>query len=131
MAIHKKREEGKAAARLLLESAAPVELPPAEINEAGATVEREEFKPHLGELLAVLQRGDTVAPAPMVMSDSIFVVHGPTRTFWVRLWHTDETHTQIDRLHVSACLPLARRVHIDLGEEDEEAIDEDDEEDMT
>lgn len=117
MAIHKKREDGKAAARMLLESAEPVELPPAEINEAGATVERPEFKLHLAELLAALQRGGAVAPAPMVMSDSIFVVHGQTRTFWVRLWHTDETRTEIDRLHVSACLPLARGVRIDIGDD--------------
>lgn len=120
MAIHKKREEGKTATRLLLESARPVELPPAEINEAGATLERAEFKPYLAELLAALQRGGTVAPAPMVMSDSIFVVHGETRTFWVRLWHTDATRTEIDRLHVSACLPLARNVRIGLGDDEED-----------
>jgi hypothetical protein len=129
MAIHKKREEGKTATRMLLESSAPVELPPATINETGATLERAEFKPYLAELLAALQQGGVVAPAPMVMSDSIFVVHGETRTFWVRLWHTDETRTAIDRLHVSACLPLARGVRIDIGEGNDEAID--DEEDET
>lgn len=124
MAIHKKREEGKAAARLLLESGEPVELPPAEINEAGVTVEREEFKSHLAELLAALRQGDVVTPAPMVMSDSIFVVHGQTRTFWVRLWHTDETRTGIDRLHVSSCLPLARGVRIDIGKDDDDEIED-------
>jgi len=126
MAIHKRREHGKPAARMLLESAEPVELPPAEINEQGVTVERAEFKAYLDELLAALRSGGVVEPAPMVMSDSIFVIHGSSRTFWVRLWHTDEERSQIDRLHVSSCLPLARDVWVDLGEEDD---DEDDEED--
>jgi hypothetical protein len=125
MAIHKRREHGKPAARMLLESAETVELPPAEINEAGVTVEREEFRPFLDELLEVLREGGVVDPAPMVMSDSIFVIHGESRTFWVRLWHTDETRAQIDRLHVSACLPRAQDVWVDLGEED--AADDDEE----
>lgn len=127
MAIHKRREEGKTATRMLLEAAEPVELPPAEVNEAGATLERAEFKPYLAELLAALSQGGVVVPAPMVMSDSIFVVHGQTRTFWVRLWHTDETRTEIDRLHVSACLPLARGVRIDIGADKDALDDEEDE----
>jgi len=120
MAIHKRREHGKPAARMLLESAEPVELPPAEINQQGVTVERVEFKAHLDELLAALRSGGVVEPAPMVMSDSIFVIDGRTRTFWVRLWHTDETRTEVDRLHVSSCLPLARDVWVDLGEADDD-----------
>ena len=126
MAIHKRREHGKPAARMLLESADPVELPPAEINQQGVTVERQEFKAHLDELFEALRGGGVVEPAPMVMSDSIFVIDGQTRTFWVRLWHTDESRTKIDRLHVSSCLPLAHNVWVDLGEEDD---DDDDEED--
>ncbi len=120
MAIHKRREHGKPAARMLLESAEPVELPPAEINEQGVTVERAEFKVYLNELLAALRSGGVVEPAPMVMSDSIFVIHGSSRTFWVRLWHTDESRTEIDRLHVSACLPRAQDVWVDLGEKDDD-----------
>jgi hypothetical protein len=116
MAIHKRREEsGRAVARVLLESAAPVELPPAGINEAGVTVERDAFRPHLDELFAVLREGDVVEPAPMVMSDSLFVVYGDTRTFWVRIWHTDESRTHIDRLHVVSCLPPAPNVQIKFG----------------
>jgi hypothetical protein len=106
MAIHKRREEsGKVAARLLLESAEPVELPPAEIDEQDATVEREEFRQYLPELLDELEAGGWVNPAPMVQSDSIFVIEGETRSFWVRLWHTDETRTHIARAHVLSCLP--------------------------
>lgn len=114
MAIHKKREEaGRVATRLLLESTTPVELPPAEINEPGVTVERAEFKPYLDELFTALRRGGEVRPAPMVMSDSIFVIDAETRTFWVRVWHRNPERTQIDRLHISACLPLARGIRID------------------
>jgi len=117
MAIHKRREEsGKVAARLLLESTEAVELPPAEIDEEGATVEREEFRKYLPELFDALEEGGWVDPAPMVQSDSIFVIEGETRSFWVRLWHTDESRTRITRLHVLSCLPLAPPFKIDFGD---------------
>lgn len=68
MAIHKKRDEsGRVAARLLLESQEPVELPPAEIDEQDATVEREEFSQYLPELLPRWRKAD-----------------GPTRLQWCR-----------------------------------------------
>ena len=101
MALHKKREEsGRSAARLLLESAEAVELPPAQLDEQDATIEREEFRQYLPELFEALREGGWVDPAPMVQSDSIFVIEGWTRIFWVRLWHTDESRTRIARLHV-------------------------------
>lgn len=117
MAIHKRRDEpGRVAARLLLESPEPVELPPAEIEEQDATVEREEFRQYLPELLDELEVGGWVDPAPMVQSDSIFVIEGETRSFWVRLWHTDETRTRIARAHVLSCLPHTPAFKIDFGE---------------
>jgi len=117
MAIHKRREEsGRVAARLLLESTEPVELPPAEIDEQDATVEREEFRQYLPELLDALEEGGWVDPAPMVQSDSIFVIEGETRSFWVRLWHTDETRARVARAHVLSCLPLAPTLKIDFGD---------------
>ncbi len=116
MALHKKREEsGRSAARLLLESAEPVELPPAELEEQDATIEREEFRQYLPELFAALREGGWADPAPMVQSDSIFVIEGWTRTFWVRLWHTDESRTRIAKLHVLSSLPLAPNLKIDFG----------------
>ena len=116
MALHKKRENtSPAAARLLLESAEPLELPPAEIDEGGVTVEREQFAAHLPELLEALREGGWVDPAPIVQSDSLFVIEGETRTFWVRLWHTDESRTHIARLHVVSCLPPVPSIRIDLG----------------
>ncbi len=115
MAIHKRREEsGKAAARLLLESTEPVELPPAEIEEENVTVEREEFRQYLPELLDELEEGGWVEPAPMVQSDSIFVIEGGTRSFWVRLWHTDESRERIARAHVLSCLPHTPAFKINL-----------------
>jgi hypothetical protein len=117
MAIHKKRDQARAAARLLLESTEPVELPPAEISESGVTVEREEFKTHLNELFQALNAGGKVSPAPIVRNDSLFVIHGRTRTFWVRLWYTDESRTHIDRLHVTSCLPLMRGLRIGASEQ--------------
>jgi hypothetical protein len=115
MAIHKRREEsGRVAARLLLESKEPVELPPAEIDEQDASVEREEFRQYLPELFDALSEGGWADPAPMVQSDSIFVIDGETRSFWVRLWHTDESRTRIARLHVLNCLPFTPSIKINL-----------------
>jgi hypothetical protein len=119
MAIHKKRDESSpAAARLLLESSAPIELPPAELDEQDATIEREEFRQHLAELFAALRSGGIVTPAPIVQSDSLFVVEGETRSFWVRLWHTDESRTRIARLHVLSCLPLGPGFKIKFGDQE-------------
>lgn len=116
MALHKKREvSNPAAARLLLESAEPVELPPAEIDEAGVTIEREDFRAHLPELLDALREGGYADPAPIVQSDSIFIIDGDTRSFWVRLWHTDESRTRIARLHVLSCHPHAPNIQITIG----------------
>lgn len=115
MAIHKKRQEANpAAARLLLESPEPVELPPAAVNEEGATLEREEFRVHLPDLFAALNEGGTATPAPLVQSESVFVIEGQKRTFWVRLWHTDATQTRVDRLHVLSCLPRVPSLKIKI-----------------
>ena len=117
MAIHKKREEaGRAIARLLLEAREPVELPPATVEEQGATVERAEFQVHLPELFTALRAGGTVNPVPLVQSDSLFIINGASRAFWVRLWHTDKTRTSIARLHVVNCLPRLAHVQISFGD---------------
>ena len=105
MAIHRKREEAKPGSRLLLESEDPVVLPPAEINTDGLSLEREEFRPFVEELLGLLRAGVTATPAPVVMSNSVFVIEGQTRSFWVRLWHFEGDQTKIDRLHLSSCPP--------------------------
>jgi hypothetical protein len=108
MAIHRRREEARPGARLVLESDEPVELPAAAVNLDGVTLEREEFRPHLEQLLDMLEQGTTATPAPVVMSDSIFVIEGSTRTYWVRIWHLGPERTLIDRLHVVSCVPRIR-----------------------
>ncbi len=105
MAIHRKREEARPGARLVLESSDPVELPPAEINLQGITLERENFRANLPELVEILQNGVTARPAPVVMSSSTFLIDGETRTFWVRVWHMEGDLTKIDRLHVTSSVP--------------------------
>ncbi|MEP7270055.1 MAG: hypothetical protein ABI882_01045 [Acidobacteriota bacterium] len=105
MAIHSKRQEHKPGARMLLQSEEPVELPPAEINLDGVTFEREEFRLYLEQLTERLAAGVSAQPAPVVMSDSIFVIDGLTRSFWVRIWHLDPERTRIDRMHITSCLP--------------------------
>ncbi len=90
---------------MLLESEDPVELPPAEINPDGVTFEREDFRRYLGQLTEILESGVIARPAPVVMSDSIFVIEGSSRSFWVRIWHLDPERTRIDRMHITSCLP--------------------------
>ena len=115
MALHKRREEsGRSVARVLLESPEPVELPPAEFDEQNVTIEREDFRQHLPELFFELREGCWVDPAPMVQSDSIFVIQGETRDFWVRIWHTDDTRTGIAKLHVLSCLPIAPTIKVNI-----------------
>ena len=105
MAIHRKREEARPGARMVLESSEPVDLPPAEINESGISVEKEDFRAFLPELLERLRSGVTASPAPVVMSDTVFVIEGDRRSFWVRLWHMEGDRSRIDRLHVTSCVP--------------------------
>jgi hypothetical protein len=105
MAIHRKREESKPGTRLLLESSEPVELPAAEVNLQGISLEREDFRAYLPELVEILQDGVTALPAPVVMSNSTFVIDGETRTFWVRFWHMEGDLTKIDRLHLISAVP--------------------------
>ena len=119
MPVVKKRNE-QTETRLLLESADPVELPPAEIDEKSVLVQFEKFKPYLPELLEELRAGTVAEPVPVMIDGSTFAIHGNTRTFWVKLWHAAGSElTKIDRAQVISCLPSARGVQIliDLPEE--------------
>jgi hypothetical protein len=52
-------------------------------------------------------------PVPVMIDGSTFAVHGPTRTFWVKLWHAAGSEmTKIDRAQVISCLPSTRGVQI-------------------
>jgi len=112
MPIVKKRNE-QTETRLLLESGEPVELPPAEIDDKAVLVQFEKFKPFIPELLDSLQAGTIAEPVPVMLDGSTFAVHGPTRTFWVKLWHAAGSDmTRIDRAQIISCLPSTRGVQI-------------------
>jgi hypothetical protein len=112
MPVVKKRNQ-QTETRLLLESEDPVELPPAEIDDAAVLVQFEKFKPYIPELLETLRAGTVAEPVPVMIDGSTFAVHGPTRTFWVKLWHAAGSElTKIDRAQVLSCLPSTRGVQI-------------------
>ncbi|HKR01833.1 MAG TPA: hypothetical protein VJT09_14225 [Pyrinomonadaceae bacterium] len=115
--------------RLLLEGDEPVELPPAEIEDSSVLVQFEKFKPFVPELLAALRSGTVAEPVPVMLDGSTFAVHGETRTFWVKLWHTANTDlTRIERAQVISCLPSTRGVQVVINESDDDWDDEFDEE---
>ena len=112
MPVVKKRNQ-QTETRLLLESPDPVELPPAEIDDHAVLVQFDKFKPYVPELLEALRAGTVAEPVPVMIDGSTFAVHGPTRTFWVKLWHAACSDlTKIDRAQVISCLPSTRGVQI-------------------
>ena len=120
MPIVKKRNE-QTETRLLLESEDPVELPPAEIDDRAVLVQFEQFKPYIPELLETLRAGTVAEPVPVMIDGSTFAVHGPTRTFWVKLWHAAGSElTKIDRAQVISCLPSTRGVQVVVESPDPE-----------
>ncbi|MDQ3256981.1 MAG: hypothetical protein M3R15_24335 [Acidobacteriota bacterium] len=130
MAVVKKRNESTET-RLLLESDEPVELPPAEIEESAVIAQFETFKPFIPELLDALREGTVAETVPVMMDGSTFVVHGATRSFWVKLWHSSAEMTRIERAQVLGCLPSTRGVQIMLaGDEFDDDGDFDDDEDF-
>lgn len=109
--------------RLLLESEDPVELPPAEIADGSVLVQFEKFKPFIPELLETLRAGTVAEPVPVMVDGSTFAIHGPTRTFWVKLWHAAGTEmTKIDRAQVISCLPSTRGVQILVESPEEDSL---------
>jgi len=71
-------------------------------------------------------------PVPVMLDGSTFVVHGDTRSFWVKLWHSSPERTRVERVQVISCLPSTRGVQIlvegpeDYADETDEYADEDD-----
>jgi hypothetical protein len=64
-----------------------VELPPVELNESSVTVQFEQYKPFVPELLVKLSEGTIAEPVPVIKDGSTFAIHGTTKTFWVKIWH--------------------------------------------
>jgi len=126
MPIVKKRNE-QTESRLLLESDEPVELPPAEVDESAVVLQFEQFRQYVPELLEELRDGTEATPVPVMMDGSTFVVHGETRSFWVKLWHSSSEMTRIERVQIISCLPSTRGVQILVDDlEDDDFDDEDD-----
>jgi hypothetical protein len=130
MPVVKKRNQ-QTESRLLLESDEPVELPPAEVDESAVVLQFEQFRQYVPELLEELRDGTEATPVPVMMDGSTFVIHGETRSFWVKLWHSSSELTRVERVQIISCLPSTRGVQIlvDDPEEYDEDDDFDDEED--
>ncbi|HYP54075.1 MAG TPA: hypothetical protein VEQ42_11075 [Pyrinomonadaceae bacterium] len=126
MAIFKKKNE-QTESRLLLESDDPVELPPAEIDDSAVVVNFDAYRPYLPELLEALRAGTVADPVPVMLDGSTFVVHGATRSFWVKLWHTNDDLDHIVRAQVVSCMPSTRGVQIYVAGLDDEDDDFDEE----
>ena len=118
MPILKKRDH-QTESRLLLESEDPVDLPAAEIADNGVLVQFDKFKPYVPELLDALRSGTIAEPVPVMNDGSTFAIHGETRTFWVKLWHTAGSELRrIERAQVISCLPSTRGTNVIIGDED-------------
>ena len=114
MAIVKKRNT-EIASTELLESVEAVELPPVELNESSVTVQFEQYKPFVPELLVKLSEGTIAEPVPVIKDGSTFAVHGTTKTFWVKIWHKAESEEiLIERVQILNCLPLMRNLKVIL-----------------
>src|SRR5258705_1083341 len=125
MPILKKRDH-QTESRLLLESADPVELPPAEIDDSGVLVQFEKLKPYIPELLAELRAGTTAEPVPVMNDGSTFAIHGETRTFWVKLWHAAGTElTKIERAQIISCLPSTQGMTVIVEDFDDQNYEHD------
>src|SRR5262245_29753345 len=120
MTVVKKRNY-QTETRLLLESGDPVELPPAEIVDDAVLVQFEKFKPYLPELLDELRSGTIAEPVAVMNDGSTFAIHGASRTFWVKLWHSAGTDmARIERIQVLSCIPSTRGVQILIDPIDDE-----------
>ena len=123
MPVVKKRNQ-QTESRLLLESDEPVELPPAEVDDSAVVLQFEQFRQYVPELLEELRDGVEAVPVPVMMDGSTFVVHGETRSFWVKLWHSSPEMTRIERVQIISCLPSTRGMQLLI--EDPEDYEEDD-----
>jgi len=112
MPIVKKRDH-QTETRLLLESGEPIDLPPAEVADAAVIVQFEKFKPYVPELLEALRSGTRAEPVAVMNDGSTFAIHGATRTFWTKIWHTAGTDlTKIERVQIISCLPSTQGLQV-------------------
>ena len=126
MPVVKKRNQ-QTESRLLLESNDPVELPPAEIEDGAIVLQFEQFRQYVPELLEALRAGTMAEPVPVMMDGATFVIHGATRSFWVKLWHSSAEMTRIERAQIISCIPSTRGMQLIVDEAN--AYDDDDDDD--
>jgi len=130
MPVVKKRNE-QTETRLLLESDEPVELPPAEVAEGAVVLQFDAFRQYIPELLEALRAGTVAEPVPVMLDGSTFVVHGATRSFWVKLWHAAGSESaRVERVQVISCLPSTRGLQVIVDDPDD-FLEDDDEDDDT
>jgi hypothetical protein len=125
MPVVKKRNQ-QTESRLLLETNEPVELPPAAIEDGAVVLQFEQFRQHVPELLEALRAGTLAEPVPVMLDGSTFVVHGATRSFWVKLWHSSAERTRIERAQIISCLPSTRGMQLIVDDLNGYAGDDDD-----
>jgi hypothetical protein len=128
MPVVKKRNQ-QTESRLLLESDEPVELPPAEVEDSAVILQFEQFRRYVPELLEELRDGVEATPVPVMMDGSTFVIHGDTRSFWVKLWHSSPEMTRVDRVQIISCLPSTRGINVLVEDPEGYGEGEDEEED--
>ena len=117
MPVVKKRDH-QTESRLLLESDDPIDLPPAEVADDAVLLQFDKFKPFVPELLDALRAGTTVEPVAVMNDGSTFAVHGETRTFWVKIWHSAGTElSKIERVQIISCLPSTQGLQVVIGDE--------------
>ena len=131
MPVVKKRNQ-QTETRLLLEGDDPVELPPAEVAESAVVLQFETLRQYVPELLKELREGTLVEPVPVMLDGSTFVVHGETRSFWVKLWHSSPERTRVERVQIISCLPSTRGLQllVEDPEDGDETDDLDDDDDL-
>jgi len=102
-----------------------VELPAANIDERAVIVQFDKDKPFTGELLDTLREGTIAGLVPVMRDGSTFAIHTRTRTFWIKIWHTNDEMTVIDRVQVISCLPSTRGVRVMVDDMDDDDVFED------
>jgi hypothetical protein len=121
MPVVKKRDH-QTESRLLLESGDPIDLPPAEVSDQAVLVQFDKFKPFIPELLVTLRNGTIAEPVAVMNDGTTFAIHGETRTFWVKIWHTAGSElTRIERVQVISCIPSTRGLNVVIGAESSES----------
>ena len=123
MAIRKMKTQ-RTDARLQLEADEAVELPPAEVEESAVVLQFDNLREFVPELLETLRAGTTAELVPVMRDGSTFALHTRTRTFWVKLWHSSDDLTRVERVQVLSCLPSTRGIKVLVGDEDDDDFED-------